>query len=114
MRRLGDACSLHCAPCLTSADHKCSCQKVAPRAAVPRGVELDRSSKVRRIIAECGIHRRQGKCPYSARRKISVNSTITRALIGKTKGMTVEVEAPGGAKVYKARRWDGLRNRGDS
>jgi transcription elongation factor GreA len=33
--------------------------------------------------------------------KISVTSPIARALIGKTRGATVEVEAPGGAKVYK-------------
>jgi transcription elongation factor GreA len=33
--------------------------------------------------------------------KISVSSPIARALIGKTKGATVEVETPGGAKVYK-------------
>ena len=33
--------------------------------------------------------------------KISVNSPIARALIGKTKGVNVEVETPGGAKVYK-------------
>ena len=33
--------------------------------------------------------------------KISVTSPIARQLIGKTKGATVEVEAPGGAKIYK-------------
>jgi transcription elongation factor GreA len=47
--------------------------------------------------------------------KISVTSPIARALIGKTNGSTVEVEAPGGTKAYKIRRvqWaeDGLRNR---
>jgi transcription elongation factor GreA len=36
--------------------------------------------------------------------KISVNSPIARALIGKSKGTTVEVDAPGGAKVYKIRQ----------
>jgi transcription elongation factor GreA len=36
--------------------------------------------------------------------KISVNSPIARALIGKSKGATVEVDAPGGAKVYKIRQ----------
>jgi transcription elongation factor GreA len=36
--------------------------------------------------------------------KISVSSPIARALIGKRKGATVEVETPGGAKVYKIRR----------
>ncbi len=47
--------------------------------------------------------------------KFSVTSPIARALIGKTRGATVEVEAPGGAKVYKIRQvgWpeDSLRNR---
>jgi len=37
--------------------------------------------------------------------KISVTSPIARALIGKTKGASVEVEAPGGAKVYKSSEW---------
>jgi transcription elongation factor GreA len=36
--------------------------------------------------------------------KVSVTSPIARALIGKTKGATVEVEAPGGAKSYKIRQ----------
>jgi transcription elongation factor GreA len=36
--------------------------------------------------------------------KISVTSPIARALIGKTKGATVEVEAPGGDRVYKIRQ----------
>ena len=47
--------------------------------------------------------------------RISVTSPIGRALIGKTKGTTVEVEAPGGAKVYKIRQveWveDSLKRR---
>jgi transcription elongation factor GreA len=47
--------------------------------------------------------------------KISVTSPIARALIGKTKGTTVEVEAPGGARAYKIRQveWlqDSLRKR---
>ncbi|WFU39518.1 transcription elongation factor GreA [Bradyrhizobium sp. CB82] len=33
--------------------------------------------------------------------KISVTSPIAKALIGKTKGVTVLVEAPGGAKAFK-------------
>src|SRR5215471_4663193 len=33
--------------------------------------------------------------------RISLTSPIARALIGKTKGSTVEVEAPGGTKAYK-------------
>jgi transcription elongation factor GreA len=36
--------------------------------------------------------------------KISVTSPIGRALIGKTQGAIVEVEAPGGDKVYKVRQ----------
>ena len=36
--------------------------------------------------------------------RISVISPIARALIGKAKGATVEVEAPGVAKVYKVRQ----------
>jgi transcription elongation factor GreA len=40
--------------------------------------------------------------------KISVTSPIARALIGKTKGTTVEVEAPGGVKVYKIRQVEWL------
>src|SRR5499425_3578187 len=47
--------------------------------------------------------------------KISVTSPTARALIGKTKGATIEVEAPGGAKAYKIRQvqWakDSTRNR---
>ena len=40
---------------------------------------------------------------------ISVTSPIARALIGKSKGETVEVETPGGAKVYQIRKveWPG-------
>ncbi len=40
--------------------------------------------------------------------KISVISPIARALIGKSKGETIEVEAPGGAKVYKIQRVEWL------
>ena len=32
--------------------------------------------------------------------KISVTSPVARALIGNTAGMSVEVEPPGGTKVY--------------
>ena len=39
---------------------------------------------------------------------ISVTSPIARALIGKTKGETVEVETPGGAKVYQIRKVEWL------
>ena len=37
-------------------------------------------------------------------RPISVTSPIARALIGKTNGTTVLVEAPGGAKAYTVRQ----------
>jgi transcription elongation factor GreA len=40
--------------------------------------------------------------------KISVTSPIARALIGKAKGATVEVAAPGGEKVYKVRQVEWL------
>jgi transcription elongation factor GreA len=43
-----------------------------------------------------------------SKRKISVSSPIARALIGKSKGDTVEVEAPGGAKAYKIRKVEWL------
>jgi transcription elongation factor GreA len=47
------------------------------------------------------------------RKKISVNSPIARALIGKTKGETVEVMAPRGVRTYRVQKveWlgDGLR-----
>jgi transcription elongation factor GreA len=47
--------------------------------------------------------------------KISVTSPTARALIGKTKGASVQVEAPSGAKAYTIRqvRWaeDGTSNR---
>jgi transcription elongation factor GreA len=33
--------------------------------------------------------------------KISVNSPIARALIGKTEGDTAEVQAPGGLRSYE-------------
>jgi transcription elongation factor GreA len=44
-----------------------------------------------------------------AKGKISVTSPIARALIGKNKGDTVEVEAPGGVRSYKVRKvgWSG-------
>jgi transcription elongation factor GreA len=44
----------------------------------------------------------------ASRGKISINSPIARALIGKTKGTSVEVEAPGGAKAYKIRKVEWL------
>ena len=41
----------------------------------------------------CGIRRQE--------RQISISSPIARALIGKSKGDTVEVAAPGGARSYE-------------
>jgi transcription elongation factor GreA len=43
--------------------------------------------------------------------KVSVTSPIARALIGKTKGSTVVVEAPGGARAYKVRRIEWLEDK---
>ena len=37
--------------------------------------------------------------------KISISSPIARALIGKTVGDSVEVQAPGGARGYEIDRW---------
>lgn len=49
--------------------------------------------------------------------KISVNSPIARSLIGKTKGATVEVIAPGGVRAYRVQKveWleDGPRTRNE-
>jgi transcription elongation GreA/GreB family factor len=42
--------------------------------------------------------------------KISVTSPVARALIGKNKGDTVEIEAPGGAKSYKIRKVEWLND----
>ena len=38
------------------------------------------------------------------KRRISVFSPLARALIGKTKGASIEVLTPGGAKAYKIRK----------
>jgi transcription elongation factor GreA len=46
----------------------------------------------------------------ATRGKISVTSPIARALIGKTKGASVEVEAPGGAKAYKVQKVEWLEH----
>ena len=59
--------------------------------------------KVWQIVGEPEADVRKGK--------ISVTSPIARALIGKNKGDTVEVEAPGGLKSYKVRKvgWSGAQ-----
>jgi transcription elongation factor GreA len=46
----------------------------------------------------------------AAKGRISVTSPTARALIGKTKGVSVEVETPGGSKVYTIRQVDWLEH----
>jgi transcription elongation factor GreA len=58
--------------------------------------------KVWQIVGEPEADAKKGK--------ISVTSPIARALIGKNKGDTVEVEAPAGAKTYKVRNVEWLEN----
>ena len=57
-------------------------------------------NKVWQIVGEPEANANKGS--------ISVTSPIARALIGKTKGETVEVESPGGAKVYHIRKIEWL------
>jgi transcription elongation factor GreA len=54
--------------------------------------------KVWQIVGEPEADAKKGK--------ISITSPIARALIGKTKGATVEVVAPGGAKAYEIKKVD--------
>ena len=56
--------------------------------------------KIWQIVGEPEADAREGK--------ISVVSPIARALINKSKGETIDVEAPGGAKVYKIQRVEWL------
>jgi len=49
--------------------------------------------KVYRIVGDAEADVKEGR--------ISISSPIARALIGKTKGDTVEVAAPGGARSYE-------------
>ena len=67
--------------------------------------ETSDEKKVWQIVGEPEANASKGK--------ISVTSPIARALIGKTKDATVEVEAPGGAKIYKVRKVEWLE-RGSS
>jgi transcription elongation factor GreA len=46
--------------------------------------------------------------------KISVISPVARALIGKTAGMSVEVETPGGTKSYRIRKVEWLETEEDT
>ena len=59
-------------------------------------------TKVWQIVGEPEADANEGK--------ISITSPIARALIGKNKGNTVEVEAPGGTKTYKVRKVEWLKN----
>ncbi len=49
-----------------------------------------------------------GEPEADAHRKISVASPLARALIGKTRGDTVEVDTPSGPKVYSVRKVEWL------
>src|SRR6516225_3885014 len=60
-------------------------------------------SKVWQIVGEPEADAHKGK--------VSVTSPIARALIGKTKDDTIEVNAPGGAKIYKVRRVEWLEGK---
>ena len=64
--------------------------------------ETSDEKKVWQIVGEPEANASKGK--------ISVTSPIARALIGKTKDATVEVEAPGGAKIYKVRKVEWLES----
>src|SRR6516164_381150 len=64
--------------------------------------ETSDEKKVWQIVGEPEANASKGK--------ISVTSPIARALIGKTKDTTVEVEAPGGAKIYKVRKVEWLES----
>jgi transcription elongation factor GreA len=52
--------------------------------------------KVWQIVGEPEANAKKGK--------ISITSPLARALIGKTKGATVEVNTPGGAKAYEIKK----------
>ena len=54
--------------------------------------------KVWQIVGEPEADAKKGK--------ISVTSPLAKALIGKTKGTSVEVNTPGGAKAYEVKKID--------
>jgi transcription elongation factor GreA len=62
--------------------------------------EDSRQKKVWQIVGEPEADATNGK--------ISVNSPVGRELIGKTKGATVEVMAPGGVKAYRIQKVEWL------
>ena len=57
---------------------------------------VDEDSKEKRKFQLVGDHEADAK-----KGRISISSPISRALIGKAKGDTVEVAAPGGARSYE-------------
>jgi transcription elongation factor GreA len=59
--------------------------------------------RIWQIVGEPEADAREGK--------ISVTSPIARALIGKTKGTTVLVETPGGAKAYTVQKVEWLQEK---
>ena len=52
--------------------------------------------KVWQIVGEPEADAKKGR--------ISITSPLARALIGKTKGVSVEVNTPGGAKAYEIKK----------
>ena len=72
---------------------KLSCGTIKFGATVTLIDENTDEKKVWRIVGEPEADANRGK--------ISLNSPIARALIGKIKGATVEVIAPGGVRVYR-------------
>ena len=62
--------------------------------------EDSRQKKVWQIVGEPEADATNGK--------ISVNSPVGRELIGKTKGATIEVMAPGGVKAYRIQKVEWL------
>ena len=58
--------------------------------------EDTREKKVWQIVGEPEADARKGK--------ISISSPLARSLIGKTKGTSVEVVTPGGARAYEVKK----------
>ena len=62
--------------------------------------EDTREKKIWQIVGETEADAHRGK--------ISVSSPIAQSLIGKTKGVTVEVMAPGGVRAYQVQKVEWL------
>ena len=62
--------------------------------------EDTREKKIWQIVGEPEADAHRGK--------ISVSSPIAQSLIGKTKGVTVEVMAPGGVRAYRVQKVEWL------